>query len=201
MGFVWAKLELAGDLHTMSTQRKPSKPEPTAVGLDDFADPFEFIYGEHERIRRCWEQLEHLAADPTTEGAPEVARSILNFIEKALPLHIADEEEDLFPLLKRRSPSNDDIVAMLTLLTNEHRDDIEHGRSLIRTLRSIEGGVAPADLRMFADYVRAFVMLQRRHQAMENNVVMAAAFDRLTPQDIEELGRKMALRRGLSIPG
>jgi hypothetical protein len=54
---------------------------------------------------------------------------------------------------------------------------------------------------MFADYVRAFVMLQRRHQAMENNIVMAAAFDRLTPQDIEELGRKMALRRGLSIPG
>ncbi len=181
----------------MSTSERRGEPGVASFRSEEFEDPLEFLYSEHERVRKQWERLELLASDPTAADAPEVARSILDFIEHALPLHIADEEQDLFPLLRRRSPSDDGIVAVLKLLTNEHGDDIEHGRSMVRTLRSIETGQAPADPGMFVDYVRAFVMLQHRHQAMENNIVMTAAFDRLTPEDIAELGRKMAARRGL----
>ncbi len=49
---------------------------------------------------------------------------------------------------------------------------------------------------MFAAFVRALVMLQRCHQTMENNLVMTAAFDRRSPEDLAELGRKIAARRG-----
>ncbi len=171
------------------------------LGSEEIEDPLGFIYGEHERIRLCWERLEHLAAEPAAADAPEAARAILAFIEESLPLHFADEEEDLFPLLKRRSPSDDSIHAVLELLAKEHRDDIEQGRTMVRALRAIAAGEAPADGEMFAAYVRAFVMLQRRHQAMENNLVMMAAFDRLIPEDIAELGRRIAARRGAAEGG
>ncbi len=36
---------------------------------------------------------------------------------------------------------------------------------------------------------------------LENRVVLPAAFERLTPQDLAELGRRMAARRGLLFAG
>ncbi len=170
-------------------------PASQPVAPEGVEDPLEFIFGEHERIRQCWDRLEGLAADVTAPHARETARSILRFIEADLPLHIADEEEGLFPLLRRRSPSDDKIHAVVELLSREHRDDVEQGRSMVKALRAIAAGRAPADGEMFAAYARAFVMLQLRHQAVENNVVMTAAFDRLSPEDVTELGRAIAARR------
>ncbi len=53
---------------------------------------------------------------------------------------------------------------------------------------------------MFADYVRVFTMLQRRHHALENTVVLPLAYERLTPEDMTELSRRMAARRGFYSP-
>jgi hypothetical protein len=53
---------------------------------------------------------------------------------------------------------------------------------------------------MFAPSMRAFRLLQRGHRAMENDVAMPLAFDRLTPKDKADLARRMAARRGVSSP-
>jgi hemerythrin-like domain-containing protein len=168
------------------------------IRAEDFRDPIEFMYAEHERIRRCCEQLMRLAENPTAEDATELSASILDYIENELPLHVADEEEDLFPLLKQASPTDDRLVSVLELLCVEHQDDIEYGRALFEPLRLISAGQPPADPAMFAHYVRTFAMLQRRHQAVENNVVLPLAFERLTAGNKTELGCKMASRRGIS---
>ena len=68
-------------------------------------------------------------------------------------------------------------------------------------LRAIAAGEVPRDPEMFRHYVHAFVKLQRGHQAMENRVVLPAAFERLTPEDLAELARRMATRRGLLFAG
>jgi hemerythrin-like domain-containing protein len=178
----------------------------TPLGPEDFREPIEFLYGTHERLRRHCENLVRLAKDPTAPEALEIAAVVLGFLETDLPLHRADEEEDLFPLLERRTPipetgSHDELLSALAVLRQEHRDDIEQGHSLFAALRLIVDGEAPRDPEMFRHYVQAFVKLQRGHQAMENRVVLPAAFERLTAEDLAELGRKMAARRGLLFAG
>jgi iron-sulfur cluster repair protein YtfE (RIC family) len=88
------------------------------LGPEDFLDPIEFLYGEHERLRRQCEHLVRLAKDPVAAEAPEIAAAILDYLENNLPLHRADEEEDLFPLLERRTPapalgSHDELLSSL----------------------------------------------------------------------------------------
>jgi len=168
-----------------------------------FRDPIEFLYGEHERIRRTCDSLRRLADDLTAVGARETAASVLQFLEFDLPLHLADEEQDLFPLLRQRSPAqeptvHDKVISTLEVLEQEHRNDIEQGYTLLPALRMIAAGEKPADPAMFLHYVRAFAALQRSHQALENRVILPAALDRLGKDDLEQLGRRIAARHGIS---
>ena len=179
------------------------QPPEGSFRAEHFGDPIEFLYGEHERIRRTCEWLWRLAGDRMAPEARDTATSVLAFLEFDLPLHLADEEQDLFPLLRRRSPGHDprvhdEVVSSLEVLEQEHRDDIEQGRTLLPALRNIAAGIEPRDPQMFVHYVRAFISLQRDHQARENRVVLPAALERLSKDDLSELGSSMAARRGLS---
>ena len=69
----------------------------------DFKDPIELIYRDHERIRRVCDKLNALAQDLDGPVAPRLAAEVLRFLERDLPLHLADEEKDLFPLLRARA--------------------------------------------------------------------------------------------------
>ncbi len=180
----------------MEAKKRKSQDARIEACPEDFADPIEFIYGEHERFRQRCQKLLELANNLDDEDASGTARLILDYMEQELPLHVADEEEDLFQLLKRRSASEDRVLSVIELLSHEHHEDVEIGRSLLESLRSIVVGAQPDDPRMFADYVRAFTMLQRRHHALENTVVLPLAYERLTPEDMTELSRRMAARRG-----
>jgi len=88
---------------------------------DEFREPIEFIYQEHARLRACCEQLVELSDNLESENATTAAASILDYLENELPLHLADEEEDLFPLLRQCSSSDDNIVSVLKLLCVAHR--------------------------------------------------------------------------------
>lgn len=171
---------------------------------EDFRDPIAFLYGEHERVRQVCANLVRLGEDPGVAAAPEIASAILDFLQNELPLHRADEEDDLFPLLEERSPrsapgSHDELLSALEVLRREHRDDVEQGRSLLAPLGVIAAGQAPRDPEMFGQYLRAFVKLQRGHLDMENRLVLPAAFERLTSEDLAWMARRMAARRGLHL--
>ena len=180
----------------MSDKDAPPQSEPDSPRTGDVADPIEFLYRDHARLQACCDDLGRLADDPGADDGPALAASILDFMENDLPLHLADEEEDLFPLLKWRSPPDDKIIPMIDLLVIEHRDDVEYGRALLPALRLLSTGQRPDDAALFGHHVRAFRMLQRRHQAMENNVLLPAAFERLSDLDKERIAGKMAARRG-----
>lgn len=170
------------------------------VRAEHFMQPIEFLYYTHARIQNCCERLVELGDDLGRDDAPDLAAASLDLLENELPMHLADEENDLFPLLRRRSKSGDGIMGTLELLCLEHRNDIECGRSLVDALRRISRGRRPADPRMFRDYVRAYAMLQRRHHIIENNEVLPVCIERLTAEDLRELGNRIAARRGVSIP-
>lgn len=185
----------------MSDDPKNEQRNEDRAGPDDFRDPIEAMYRAHARNFEFCERLVQLAEDQGAGESARVAASLLDYLNKDFPIHLADEEEDLFPLLKQRAASNERLASMIELLIMEHRNDIEYGRGLQEPLRAIADGERPADPTLFAHHARAYRMLQHRHQAMENNFVLPLAEECLSADDKAELGRRMAARHGLTRVG
>ncbi len=179
----------------MSTEPKTEDEPLDAPRHDSFRLPIEFLFDEHDRQRIMCATLERLADDCTGDDASDNAQFVLSYLEHDLPLHIADEEEDLFPLLKRRCEPDDELDYVLALLNEEHEVDADYYLRLLEPLRVIASGGEPADREAFPHEARAFAMFQRRHLGWENGTVLPLARKRLTDADQAELGRRMAARR------
>ena len=175
-------------------------PEEQSAGsyIERFGNPIEFLFNEHDRQRVICATLELLAHDCAADDAPENAALVLDYLERALPLHIADEEEDLFPLLMRRCAPDDEIDNIVALLSSEHETDEINYLALIVPLHAIINGLRPPDPVRFAVDARAFAVLQRRHLGWENGTVLPLARRRLRAEDRVEMARKMAERRCLA---
>ncbi len=169
-----------------------------AIDISRFRHPIEFLFEEHDRQRVICATLELLAHDCTADRAPENAVLGLGYLEHEMPLHIADEEEDLFPLLTRRCAPEDELDELVALLSSEHETDEKHYLALLAPLRAIVDGRPPPNPMQFAADARAFAVLLRRHLGWENGTVLPLARRRLTAADRAEMGRKMAVRRGVS---
>ncbi len=181
----------------MRTPSATAQAQHGAIDINRFRHPIEFLFKEHDRQRVICATLELLAHDCTDDRAPENATLVLGYLEHEMPLHIADEEEDLFPLLKRRCAPEDEFEELVALLSSEHETDEKHYLVLLAPLRAIVNGLRPPDPVQFAANARAFAVLQRRHLGWENGTVLPLARRRLTAADRAEMGRKMAERRGI----
>ena len=179
----------------MSTEPKTDSAPVGTPRHDSFHLPIEFLFDEHDRQRVMCATLERLAEDCTGDDAPDNAQFVLSYLEHDLPLHIADEEEDLFPILKRRCDPDDELDYVLALLSEEHEADADYYLNLLDPLRVIASGMEPAEPQAFAHDARAFAIFQRRHLGWENGTVLPLARKRMTPADQAELGRRMAARR------
>lgn len=177
-----------------------AEPSATDALSDAFRHPLEFIFADHDRQRVVCAALERLAGDLHAPDARENAAFVLGHLENELPIHIADEERDLFPLLRLRCLADDRIDELLSLLEDEHEEDDLHCAALLAPLRIIAEGGRPGDVPEFAAIARDFARFQRRHLGWENGTVLPLAERRLTDADQAELGRNMAARRGISPP-
>lgn len=180
-------------------ERGDSSDEPRARP-EQFLYPLEFLFAEHDRQRVLCVALERLADDPEAADARENAAAILAYLENDLPEHLADEE-DLFPLLERRSQPDDQVEAVLDQLRHEHEADGDYAHRVMVPLKDLAAGHPLADTSAFVHDARTFSILQRRHLAWENGTLLPLARKRLSRQDLAGLGRKMAARRGISYPG
>ena len=162
----------------------------------DFADPIEFMLADHDHQQAQFALLEHLADNLDAKDARANAGGILEYLETKLPLHVLDEECDFFPLLRRRAQPDDEFEVLLRLLQDEHAVNKEYYRNVLGPLREIAAGKKPADPRAFSHWARAFSIFERRHMAWENGTIIPLARKILTPEDLCELGRDMAARRG-----
>ena len=180
----------------MAKQTTLEQPQEMPAAGDAFRHPIEFLFAEHDRQLVVCAALDRLAGDCAAADARDNAAFALGYLERELPLHIADEEESLFPLLKRRADPDDDIDTLLAILNDEHDADHEYHHKLLEPLRAIAAGRAPADAVAFAHMARAFSVFQRRHLAWENGTVLPLARRRLTAADQAAMGDAMARRRG-----
>lgn len=159
--------------------------------------PLEFLLADHHRQRSLCHLLDGLA----DAAAPDAAAidAAVSYIELDLALHVIDEEEDLFPLVRRRARPEDDVERVLGLLSREH---VEDDRLAALILSGLAQGRTAGALELTSECrtaLRAFARRQRRHLAVENAIVMPLAELRLTAKDRAGLARRMAARRGISL--
>lgn len=181
-----------------SAERSPmeSRLLHRSVSWASFGAPIDFIVVEHEHQLAVCAVLDRLLRNPRHGAHPAVVETVREYLLHDLPLHIADEEEDLFPLLRRRCPVGDDVEGIFAILHREHEIDQRLNQVVSDDLEIIISGRAFADPARFLMNLFAFVETQRRHLAWENTVVLPRARRHLSVEDCAELGRRMAARRG-----
>ncbi len=157
--------------------------------------PLEYLLVDHLRQRDLCTALEAMADDAALDR--ELARSTADQLDH-LVLHGIDDEEDLYPLLRRRAEPEDRVEDVLGALSGEHAHEDRLVGTLVGALRAAtEGerldGVVRAGVRVFAARLR-------RRLTVENALVMPLADLRLTESDRADLARRMAARRGIALP-
>lgn len=158
------------------------------------SDPIEFLLAEHLNHRRMCHALERLAGESDFD-APQIT-ALLDFIRFDLTLHVIDEEEDVFPLLRRRCLPEDQVDVVLDRLALEHAEDkllSERARDVLnacliarKPASDIDGG---------AEALIAFARHERRHLALENAVIIPLTRRRLVAADLAALGERFLARR------
>jgi hemerythrin-like domain-containing protein len=164
-----------------------------------FDEPLEMLYACHGRIQDQIATLEkmvpHLARAGCDAAAREAARAVLRYFDSAGAQHHEDEEQDLFPLLRRYAGAagRGEVLAALDELAREHRSMNEVYARIRPRLEDIAEARSP---RLDIEQVAHFAWLYRRHIMREEALAFAYAAEVLTPAERAELGARMAHRRG-----
>jgi hemerythrin-like domain-containing protein len=150
-------------------------------------DPLDWLAGVHAELRAVCTLLERLIGGATVDAGERHAAAA--FVGDVLPMHLRDEEEDLFPLLRRRCTEEDEIGRILGVLGAEHGQEGEHTARVVAIL---------ARTTLTASCRRtlvAFTRQQREHVAIEDGVVLPIARMRLGRRDLATLRGRMVARR------
>lgn len=107
------------DLVTAVSQGIAAEP----VDPRSLLDPVGFLDKEHHRQAVTFGILRVLGRDLRRASAREDARAVLRSLTEHLPLHIADEEEDLFPTLERHCGGEEGFERVRAQLSKEHATD------------------------------------------------------------------------------
>jgi hemerythrin-like domain-containing protein len=181
---------------TTSATLAPAPAAPLDTALR--ADPIEFIRYEHYRQRALCDRLGRIADDLRRPGAAADAAWVVDYLSADLTLHIADEAEDLLPLLRERCRSDGRVRALCDTLDREHERDQRGRDRLLDGLRRLAARRPVADAGDFVAAARAFQDELRRHVLWENQTLLPLARKALWTGDLESLGLRMARRHGHS---
>lgn len=178
---------------------KPPEPVQRGSGLHPtdtalIATPLEFISADHLRERQICAVIEGLAAAASLDR--HAALVVLRFLNEELNVHMRDEAEDLFPLLARRCPAEDDIDRVITRICT----DLNEATLLLPLIRTVLARCLDTGSDLAAEdrqVMNRFAGHVRRHLAAENAILLPIARLRLTRRDLHSLSRHMRSRRGL----
>lgn len=164
-----------------------------------FDDPVGVLRACHARIERNLATLLKLPAHLREAGCDAEAREaltrIVRYFTSAAQDHHADEECDLFPLLRELEPGLD---AVLGALEAEHQELDAAWRALAPLLGRPED--LPREVAALTVAGEHFAAVYRRHIAREEAQVLAPAASLLSTVHRQRIGAAMAARRGLPAP-
>jgi iron-sulfur cluster repair protein YtfE (RIC family) len=176
---------------------------PVQIGVKthSFADPTALLSDCHRRIEMFLGALAKVAAhieDPLTDDTRLALEASLRYFRDAAPKHTADEEESVFPRLRRSSDLEaKGALAALDELEQEHRRaDSLHGKldALGRKCLS-NGHLSNSDACQFQEAIAELASIYKRHIHIEDDLVFPIATKVLSPADKALIAAEMSARR------
>ena len=164
---------------------------PTPPPIDAAQCPIEALYEEHFLQRQMAHDMETLA--DAQAPRPDLAHRVLGALGGTLPHHRVDEDESLFPRLRRRAHPEDEIDPLLDRLQAEHVELRAMSESLMPALACMADGALPAPEDRAA--LHRFAQTERSHLITENALVLPLARLRLTAADKAGTLAEMRARR------
>ena len=180
---------------------------PITIGAkqeSDFTDPIGMLGDCHRRIERFLSVLTSLSTQHNGAGLNDeqnvALATSLRYFREAAPKHTADEEESLFPRLRRSgSPKIESALSSVDALQRDHELAAEWHEEVDRLgQRWLTEGVLPLqDAERLTAVLADLAQLYRRHISVEDNEIFPLAAAVLSPSDRESIGAEMARRRGI----
>jgi hemerythrin-like domain-containing protein len=171
---------------------------PGNAGAPTFESPLDMLHACHERIMDQCATLQKLMSHLPMHGcdaqAQQAAQAIMRYFDTAGKFHHMDEEVDLFPLLQ--ACNNDEANKLALRLKDEHQYLDEIWLNLRAQLQGIaEGKLATLERTMIGDFSLAY----GRHIMLENTKLLPLAAQLLNAQQLQNMGKNMAARRGVAV--
>jgi pyridoxamine 5'-phosphate oxidase len=172
----------------------------TAPGFDQ---PIAVLKHCHDRIRKQLATLQkmpgHLARHGADEQAKQAAQAVLKYFDKAAPLHHADEEENLVPMLRSVAQGEDaaTLDELVPGILREHHEMDAMWQTLHEHLRAIADGRAAT---LPASIVQDFSGRYSEHMEREEERIAPMAKRLFGPAQMAALGEAMQVRRGILPP-
>jgi hemerythrin-like domain-containing protein len=169
-----------------------------------FDQPLGLLSDCHRRIERFLDGMLIIArtqaGQPLTADSRRFLEQALAYFRTAAPRHTADEEESLFPRLRA---SRDRAVRRLLLVVErleaDHRlAEAGHARADLLVRQWFGEHVLHADAaEELVDVLASLRRIYDAHIVVEDHELFPAAGRLLTGDDLEDVGREMAQRRGV----
>ena len=170
---------------------------PFPPAAPDFSDPLGLLRACHERVFQHCDTLMNLAAHLGDKGldqdAKEAAAQVHKYFSVAGKHHHQDEEQDLFPRLAR-------ISLKLADLIHRFKQDHEKLDAIWAELEPLLARPAKIeDTDAFLELAQQYADAYRDHVRRENEDLLDMAQHIFSRDELNEIGEKMAERRGIHI--
>lgn len=160
-------------------------------------DPLEYMKADHFRQETMRAMLGEAGARSLP---PDALTAAMAYMEEELPRHLADEDDDLFPLLRGHAPERSPLHDVIAVLTDGHarlRSACERVIDEFRT--SASRGHWPESDRL-CNTIGAFCELNRWTVQLEERIVIPAARECLDRSTLAAVARAMSHRRDVPFP-
>jgi hemerythrin-like domain-containing protein len=174
---------------------------PVQIGQkreSDFSDPLGLLSDCHRRIERFLAVLvkvsEHAQGRELNAEERAAFENALEYFRNSAPKHTADEEDSLFPRLRAQTS-----LGYLTELESDHQAaDRDH--QLVDALGRrwlSEGALSAEQARELTHALARLSAMYSRHIALEDQELFPLAARLLPADQLADVGREMADRRGV----
>jgi pyridoxamine 5'-phosphate oxidase len=169
----------------------------TAPGFDQ---PIAVLKHCHDRIRKQLATMqklpEHLARHGADEQAQQAAQAVMKYFDQAAPVHHADEEENLVPMLRSVARGEDaaTLAELVPGILQDHEEMDAMWHSLREQLGAIADGGAAA---LSAAQVQRFSDRYSAHMEREETRIAPMAKRLFSAAQMAQLGEAMQVRRGI----
>lgn len=170
--------------------------------LAGFDQPLQLLKDCHRRIEHFLGVLgavvDHTGEGPLDDEGRRALEIALWYFHEAAPRHTADEEESLFPRLRRsQHPGADDSMQDMARLEDDHRRaDAAHQQVHQLGQRWLSAGrLGPEDREAFGRLLKELSTTYSAHIRLEEERIFEAASRVLTAEELREIGSEMERRR------